>query len=138
MTLIEPAALAARVRQVAAGNPTGTAHTEYVSWDGDDYDSCCLLGEALVREGVNPLELTVDVTVQYLTGVVAGAVVDLIPEDRLPRELRWLVNVQQLQDAGHPWAYAVEEADNRDRQEQWRQHVRFRPHEPFQPTGVGR
>lgn len=138
MTLIEPAALAARVREVAAEHPDSTADAWYVEWDGDEYQPRCLLGEALTREGVNPIELAVDVTVQYLTGIVAGTVTDLVPEHLLTRDIRWLVNVQQLQDAGHPWSHAVEEADNRDRQELWRQHVNLRPHEPFQPTGVGR
>lgn len=91
-------------------DPNAVEACAYLVWDKDEATGSCIMGQALMNLGVNPLELS-----KY-EGADIAAVVDILNGGTEPHYHRdkldyWLSYVQGRQDNGDTWSTAVEFAD---------------------------
>lgn len=91
-------------------DPNAVEACAYLVWDKDEARGSCIMGQALMNLGVDPLELS-----KY-EGADISAVVSALNGGEEPHYHRdpfdfWLSYVQGRQDAGYTWSKAVEFAD---------------------------
>ena len=92
-------------------DPNAVEAFAYLVWDKDEATGSCIMGQALMNLGVNPLELS-----KY-EGADISAVVGILNGGEEPQYHRdgldyWLSYVQGRQDNGDTWSTAVEFADD--------------------------
>lgn len=113
--------LVKEIREIAASNPDFN-YKEQEGYNGScSYfgagvgnleGQCCIVGQALKNLEVDTTNLMVTES-DFTTPTINKAVVDYMVDIKIARarELKWLDLVQGYQDAGFPWAEAVQSAD---------------------------
>ncbi|AWN04365.1 hypothetical protein PBI_GRAYSON_21 [Rhodococcus phage Grayson] len=91
-------------------DPNAEESCAYLAWDDDKAYGSCIMGQALMNLGVDPVELS-----KY-EGSDISAVVSALNDNEPPHYHRdpfdfWLSYVQGRQDAGYTWSKAVEFAN---------------------------
>ncbi|AWN03860.1 hypothetical protein PBI_PEREGRIN_20 [Rhodococcus phage Peregrin] len=92
-------------------DPNALEPCAYLAWDKDEARGSCIMGQALMNLGVNPLELS-----KY-EGADIAAVVEILNGGEEPQYHKdkfdfWFSYVQGRQDNGDTWSTAVEYADD--------------------------